>query len=152
MLRGYSQATWSKKNAFAVCLSLVCEQSMVSASRASFRISSAMDNEHCVLRHSTDTECQSALYTSDWISSSRGKYCLGPIPPGILNTSCRIIRTRGAIWHVKRTRSFGIEVHWEELCFLNTCASSRTYSRISKARVRECFPHTFTVAYRQTIG
>lgn len=133
MLRGYSQLTCSKKkNAFTVCLSPVYANNrwwLMLASRTSFRISSEMDDEHCVLVHSTYTECQSALYTTDWISNSRGKYCLGPIAPGILNTSCRIIRTPSAIRHVKRTWSSGIEMPCEELCSsdTNTCIFSHIY-------------------------
>lgn len=135
MLRGYSQSTCSKeKNAFTVCLSPVYANNrwwLMLASRASFRTSSAMDDEHCVLVHSTYTECQSALYTADWISNSRGKYCLGPIAPGILNTSGRIIRNAKCHpGHVKRTRSFGIEMSCGELCSsdTSTCIFSNTYS------------------------
>jgi len=52
-------------------------QSMVTYVRwthASFRISSVVNDERCMSGRA-DTEYRITLYTTDWISNSRGKYC-----------------------------------------------------------------------------
>lgn len=115
------------------------------ASRASFRISSAMDDEHCVLVHSTYTECQSALYTADWISNSRGKYCLGPITPRILNTSGRIIRNAKR-YPARKTHSIVQNRNvLRRTLFLRIRVYFRILIQISKAQTcfRKCFPRAY---------